>query len=219
MEIHHNIYPNQLIPNSSTNTFIKDTKTDRTAVDILKTIGENQLVSKNDYIIMRAEIRQLKSEIKTEQKNLNTPTKLFRSVFDSTIKKREVNLSNKVAQYNSIRTEYRLLESNHSSLQEAKKISKFMKKNSENSKLENAFKNEFENIKTKYGLLGDFSAILGSDDPRQKDNFLGALVEGLESVRLSETLQKREITWLHGTRSPAMGIMLAMDKTLRLQAC
>lgn len=81
------------------------------------------------------------------------------------------------------------------------------------SKVDEAFSKEFKELK----LLGDIHTLLGPKDQGKReaiDEFLNNLVDGLEQIRLSNALKSKQLTWLHGTRSPALAVMLNTQKEL-----
>jgi hypothetical protein len=200
----------------TTKTNNLDDKVNTTAKKKIDSINNGKIITKSDYTSIKNEKRAMKLQINTESKRLNSPTKAFRSVFDKNIKNEKSKLNSKIAEYNSLRTSYKELRDTNPSISEAKKISNLMKahEKSEGKKLNDKFKQEFDSLQEKYGLVGDLTAILGSSDPSAKQEFLANVVDGIEQLRFSSALQERSITWLHGTRSPALGVMLATDKKL-----
>lgn len=63
----------------------------------------------------------------------------------------------------------------------------------------------------------DLQALLGpksNSNMQKREVFLERFISGSEQIRCSEALKKKSINWLHGTRSPAMQLMLAKDQTL-----
>ncbi|MCE2982881.1 MAG: hypothetical protein LW832_04870, partial [Parachlamydia sp.] len=175
--------------------------------------AKNDGITKKKYQSLKTQKRDLKHHLYSEKNELSSISNLFLGLFDISVKTRQAEYEKDLENYNSLKQDFQSLVQSNPSLQEAKRVSYvFRQINSGDMDVSDRFADEFQQIKDKYGLIGNFSAMLLN--PEDKDEILGNLVDGLEQLRKSEHLQERNITWLHGTRSPALGVMLAMDKTL-----
>lgn len=195
--------------------------------DLSKKIHEAAITDKeislSDYKVIKTVKRDLKREIQHEEADLNKVGNMFLSIFDRKVQQRTNDLRTKKAEYESLKTAYSELVTANPSLNEVNRISKVIKNlmpiansmfNENYSNIDSSLKNEFEEVSKRYGLLQNFQAVMSSDNPQLKDQFLGSIVDGLEQIRMSRQLKNSHITFLHGTRSPAMAVMLATDRTM-----
>lgn len=188
------------------------------ALKSMEAVTEQNKISKEKYVSLKSKKRRISQAIKSEKQELDQPLNQFYSLFDSETQARKKNLALMEATHAELKSEMDSLREGNPFLQEAKKVSqtmKFIMRNANQMGEANAhFESEFEDLKNKYELLGNFKALLGSDNPDLRDQFLGSLVEGMEHLRASAALRERDILWLHGTRSPAIGTMLATDQVM-----
>lgn len=183
--------------------------------------------SYKDLTLIRAHKRELKNEIQTLKNRENETTKKILNAVKHTFQKAEgtSKLDLARAEYKAVKEAYDQIVENNPSVRQAKKILTLL--NNTNSQLSKAgdlwqnvdseFKNKFAKHAEYFKPLGNLHALLGPKTDanfKQKTIFLERLVDGLEQVRCSEALKQRPISWLHGTRSPALAVMLATDKIM-----
>ncbi|CRX38040.1 hypothetical protein [Estrella lausannensis] len=185
-------------------------------------------ISGEDLTMIKAQKRELKDTIKLLQNRENRAVKkilrLEKDIFrigDKTPSKLEVAQS----EYQALATAYENIIDSNPSAKQAKQIQKLLKEaNLELSKAGNEwenvdceFKNKFEEQAALLKPFGSITALLGpksDENLAQREVFLERLVNGSEQIRCSEALKKKTISWLHGTRSPALAVMMATDKTM-----
>lgn len=184
----------------------------------IKELGPNSISEKQI-----SEMRELKKITKQTINQLENKSIFgnFLSIFYG-----ESQLTNLKAKYNIFSAEYDSLILNNPILQHARNISHLIRQtilesshiNNSSQELENATKINFSVLCKKYEIfepsLKELSAPKSSETSLGKNNFRLKLINASQEIEASNALKRKNIKWLHGTRSPAMQVMLATDKSL-----
>lgn len=181
-----------------------------------------------DLTVIRAQKRELKGKVRSLQKGHGRATKkiLKLAKFILRIKaKSSSKLKTAKIEYQAVSDAYKKLIDSNPSAKQAKAVQKLLKDtNSELSRagnewqnIDSEFRHKFEEQAELLKPFGSITALLGpktDEKLQQREIFLEKLVSGFEQVRCSEALKKKPISWLHGTRSPALAVMIATDRTM-----
>lgn len=192
------------------------------------TKNPNSKLSGEDLTLMRTQKHELKGKLKSLQKRDARTTKKILKLTKHVLQIKPQGPSKAEiaqAEYQAVREAYKKVIDSNPSAKQAKAIQKLLKNaNSELSKAGNEWQNVNSEFKSKFNEQAEFlkpfgslTALLGPKTDKnlqQREVFLERLVNGFEQVRCSEALKKKPISWLHGTRSPALAVMLATDKTM-----
>lgn len=204
--------------------------TSKRCIDIADKITKNPIskLSGKDLTLMRAHKRELKGKVRTLQKRDNLTTKKILKLGKHILQikpKGPSKLEIAQAEYQAVSKVYKNVIDFNPSAKQAKAVQTLLKNaNSELSKAGNEWQNvdcEFQRaFEEQAEFLKPFGSITALLEPKTDENlqqrevFLERLVSGSEQVRCSEALKKKPISWLHGTRSPALAVMMATDKTM-----
>lgn len=224
--------PLSQMPKDSLSKKIKatpDDKTQRCIQIAAKVINDPNLkLSGEDLAFMRAHKKELKSNIpnlQTRERDLDKKAlNLVKNVLNLDSHKQS-KLDQVKSDYEATKMAYKLIIDSNPSAAQAKKVQTLLK--NANSRLQGAdnnwklvdaeFRSRFNSEAKLLGHFGKLNALIGpktDEKLKQKDAFIEQLVDSLEEVRCNEALKNRPISWLHGTRSPALAVMLATDKTM-----
>ncbi|MBS0634942.1 MAG: hypothetical protein JSR37_05735 [Verrucomicrobia bacterium] len=127
--------------------------------------------------------------------------------------------------YEDTKNAYQTAIESNPAAQEANKIKMVLKEanhrlasaGGEWEQVDGAFREQFNTMWKSVELFGSPLAFLGPKTQTSRaaaDAFVDSITSGLEQLSSSAALKERSITWMHGTRSAAMGVMLETDHTL-----
>ncbi|NGX41876.1 MAG: hypothetical protein K940chlam7_00150 [Chlamydiae bacterium] len=173
---------------------------------------------------LREHKANLKIKLQRKEKLKSKIGKLFSNLPIIKGKQKE-QLTRTQEEYSQVKKAYQDVVSSSPTLKYVKEIrkmkkianAKLFKAEGDWKKVDTAFATQFDELARDFKMLGDLKGMLGPKTAENKarwNSFSDRLVRGIEQIRTSEALSRGQITWLHGTRSPALAVMLATDKTL-----
>ena len=181
---------------------------------------------------LRSQKRELKEKVTAlTERNTALPKRTLNSIKtiahrcfpNLTLKSSKLEITQK--QYEAAKSAYHTAVESNPSAQQAQKVKTVIKEanhrlNSAGSKWEavdGAFREQFDKMWGTVELFGSPFALLGPktlEGRKATDAFIDSITSGLEQLSSSTALKDHTIQWIHGTRSAALGVMLATDHTL-----
>jgi hypothetical protein len=174
------------------------------------------------------ELKNLKKEIKQlikTQKKIGGTSRWLSRIFGAKVYNAE-ELKEIEAKYNQFVKKYDEIVESHPGFKAAREVSKAIRvarsalgEADQNwLRVDEEFRKHFEETVKLLSGLGDIQLFIGPKSEattRDWESFRQTLIHASTQLRSAEALQKKTITWMHGTRSPALAVMLSMDKVMR----